>query len=547
MVAVHPTGVDRGDGVSTPGTQLEEGPSIVESVWRFRYRIAAVVLLFGLLGYWLSGMRPQRYSATSNILYREPNENSVFNTGEFELDPERFILQQASRITSRTVLQRAGETVGNETFESLQRVVSVHANAELNQVEVTATDPTPHGAADTANAVAEAYEQLTSEENAADVEQANLVLEDQIAELNETVDQLDARLRRDPNDRVAASRLRTIEGALLALETRASELAANAAVRGSGIRLREPAIAPEVPSSPKPVRDAAVLSALAFAVASAVAYARAGARRRVEDRTDPGSVLKVPLLGEIPKFSRLGWDAGGLLPGGEASEAYQFVLSSIEFSLAEINATSLVITSAAPGDGKTSTALQIAVASAQEARRVTLVDSDVRAHGLTSLLHAEEHAGLVELTQGHALDDCIRQYRLTDASRLAVVPAGRPPKDPTRLMRSPEFKKAVENIKSAAELTIFDSPPLLAVTDASILASQVDAMVLVVDRNTEVDQLLKVQERLAFVSTRVIGYVYNRTTPDRATRYGYGSSATTSRPLSRLVGGERSNAQHESG
>jgi Mrp family chromosome partitioning ATPase len=161
--------------------------------------------------------------------------------------------------------------------------------------------------------------------------------------------------------------------------------------------------------------------------------------------------------------------------------------------------------------------------------------------GLTSLLRADAHDGLVQLADGEAqLDDCIRRYRLSDKSQLAVVPAGRPPEDSTGLMRAPEFKKAIQQITGHAELVIVDSPPVLAVADASILASQVDAIVLVVDNDTELEQLLKVQERLAFVPTPLIGYIYNRANVDKVARDGYAYGQKGNESASRLFAGRPS-------
>jgi capsular exopolysaccharide synthesis family protein len=275
------------------------------------------------------------------------------------------------------------------------------------------------------------------------------------------------------------------------------------------------------------VRDAAVVATLGFGLASAFAHWRSGRSQRIETRVDAAAVLDVPLLGEIPRFKGSGSLRGGnLVLGGEASEAYEFVLSSIEFALAEVGGSSILITSASPGDGKTVTALHVAMAAARESRRVRLVDTDLRAHGLTSLLRAEHRPGLVQLAAGEvSLDECIRPYRLSDRARLDVVPAGVSPANSTGLMRAPEFRGAIEYIRRNSELAVLDSAPLLAVADATVIATQVDAIVLVVDSRTPVDQLRKMRERLTFVPTPLLGYIYNRADTSRAARdgYGYGS------------------------
>lgn len=507
--------------------RIEQGPTLLASLWRFRRQLLAAVVIAGVFGFIVSRMQPTQYQAAAVMVLRDPGSAGIFSTDSFNSDPDRYISQQANLVVSPAVLGPAAEGLQGESVESLTRSVSVESDAQLNEIQIIASDEDPAAAAEKANTVSEAYEGVIREQSRSDVVRADDVLEEQIAEMRERVGELDRRVRNNPDDVVAADRLRSIEGELLALEARSTEMAADAALFGSGVRLRETAQVPESPATPQPARDAALAAALTLMVGAAIAYWRAGLRRRVETRSDPGSVLGVPLLGEIPRFSRTGSGPGGMLPGSEASEAYEFVLSSVEFSLADIEGSSVLITSAAPGDGKTSTALHLAVASARETRRVILVDTDVRVHGLTSLLRAEEHPGLAELAEGSVeLDQCIRRYRLSDTAQLSVVPAGRTPDDPTGLMRAPEFKQAIRDIREQAELVILDSPPLLAVADATVLATQVDAIVLVVDSQTERDQLLKVRERLAFVPTPVVGYIYNRANVDRATMegYGYGSA-----------------------
>jgi capsular exopolysaccharide synthesis family protein len=512
--------------VSTIDDQWVQGPSLVDAVWRYRYRVLLAAVVCGVLGFLLSGLRAPQYTGVTTILFRDPSESQIFDTGAVEADPERLIPQQASRVLSRDVLQRAARNLNGEAVESLERKVGVEPDVQLNRMVITGTDAAPAAAAEIANTVAVAYERTIAEENTTQFEEAGRVLQQQMNGLNEQVAELDDRLRTNPDDPVAASRLRTYESSLLALETRASELAANAAARGSGVLFREEAIPPEEPSSPKPLRDGILVAALGFAVASSVAYARSTSRRRIDGRADPASVLDVPLLGEIPTFSELSAGAGSMLPGSEASEAYELVLASVDFSLTGDRPASILVTSAKPGDGKTSTALQLAVAAARQSRRVTLVDGDVRAHGLSTMLRADEHNGLMHLAHHAGLDECTRRYRLSETAQLAFVPTGAPggaavTGSPASLMRTPELKHAFDRIKGDADLVIVDSPPVLTVADTTMLASYVDAIVLVVDRNTELEELVKVQERLAFVPTRVLGYVYNRAVQGRDRYYPY--------------------------
>ena len=519
--------------------KLEHGPGLLASLWRFRYALLAAVVVAAVLGYLLSSLQSPTYSTSALIVLREDRGTGLFSDATFTALPDQNVPQQANIAASDEVMARAAESLGNVVADDLGDIVEIGSDISLNQLTITAEAESADQAAARANAVSDAYVSVARQQSLADVENATAVIDEQIKALRDALQEENDTLRDSPGNVLAQDRVRTTQDQLLALQTKVAEITADATAFGSGVRLRQEAEVPESPTSPQPLRDAGLTAVLVFVVGAVVAYWRAGMRRRVEARTDPSTVRDVSLLGEIPRFRNAG--ATGPLLASEAGEAYEFVLSSIEFALAELDGSTVLVTSATPGDGKTTTALALAMASAREGRGVILVDTDVRAHGLTSLLRAESHPGMVELAADEVtLDEAIRRYRLSDTVQLSVLPSGRQPEDPTGMVRTPEFKRAIRGVRERAELLILDSSPLLAVADATVLASQADAIVLVVDSNTELDQLLKVKERLAFVNTPVIGYIYNRANVDRSTMYGYGYGSSKSTSGGGWGGGFRS-------
>jgi capsular exopolysaccharide synthesis family protein len=507
---------------------LDSGLGLIASVWRYRVPVTAATIVVAALFYLLSSLQTPSYDATATVLLRNTSLDGVLQGGGGNvIDPERYVPQQANLVTSRPVLQRAAQQAG-VTLQRLNDSVTVAADPELSQITVTAPAPDPEEAAMIANTVVDAYEEVSREQSIAQYESTNQIFEERMTALREQIEEVEARLEENANETVEQSRLRTLEGQLLSLEMRSSEVAAGAVTFGSGVQLREDALPPDAPASPQPLRDAAIAAVLTFGLAAAVAYWRAGTTKRVGSRMDPEEVLGIPLLGEVPRFKELGGGASAFVGRNEASEAYQFVLSSIEYEMERLGASSLMITSAADGEGKTSTALHLAIASTHARRPVVLVDADIRARGLTKMLRADDTPGLVQLATGNAdLQECIREYRLSSSSKLSVVHAGRTPGDSISLLRTTEFAEAMEQIKGKADLAIFDSPPLLSVADATVLAAQVDAIVLVVDSHAKRQQLQKLRERLAFVSTPLLGYVYNRASSEQgaASRYGYDEEA----------------------
>jgi capsular exopolysaccharide synthesis family protein len=216
------------------------------------------------------------------------------------------------------------------------------------------------------------------------------------------------------------------------------------------------------------------------------------------------------VLAQIPNFAHLNGTFGDPRFDREAAEAYQFLLSSFEFSVAQTGARSVLVTSVGPGDGKSLTALHLARALAVQGRDVVLVDSDIRARGVTTMLNADNAEGLLGLVDGMAVEDVTRRYRISDAAQLSVIPAGASPRQPTGLLATARYRDAIASVIASHDLTIIDGAPLLTVADASAVATQVGGVLLVLDRDASTDELVKVRDRLQLISTPLLGYVVNR-------------------------------------
>jgi capsular exopolysaccharide synthesis family protein len=511
------------------------------SIWRYKYVVAVAVLVGGLLGYFLSSSQAPQYGATARLFLTDPSDPGLlaFNTRSIDMDP--YVLQQLERVTSQPVLAAAAEQLGGgATAASVDGSVSAEADLEIDAIILTATASDPQRAAGTANAVVEAYAEVA---NAATQEEAQLAIAEiqrQAQDLQDQLAQAEQVVTADPDDLVSASRVEILTQQIIALDTKASDIAARAAILASGVEITEEASVPGEPYAPSPTRDAALGGILFAAAAAAFAYWRAGKVNVVETGAEPARILGVPLLGEVPRYrtSGKGTLADRLSLGHAAAEAYQFVLSSMQFALAEVGGQTVLVTSAAPGDGKTVSALQLAVASVRDGRRTTLVDADIRAHGLTATLQAQDLPGLSDMVRGHTeYNSVLKRYRVDDDVVLPVVTAGTQNSDPAALLRSPGFSRAAAQLRDESELVLFDTPPLLSVVDATIVAAQVDGIVIVVSHNTSLSSLSKLNERLAFVSTPLLGYIYNRATEESGSSpygYGYAPSPRSGSRLGRL-------------
>jgi len=219
-------------------------------------------------------------------------------------------------------------------------------------------------------------------------------------------------------------------------------------------------------------------------------------------------------LGGVARFSRSKAAHENLVAGSGSqrhfSEAYRVLRTNVQFSTIDRPGQTLLVTSANPGEGKSTTAANLALVMAQAGKKVVLVDSDLRRPSVHRLFGLSNEQGLTNLllsTQSNVNGYAQR----TRFDNLAVVTSGPLPPNPSELLASRRLDSIVENLKTQADIVVFDSPPILAVTDATILASKVDGTMLVIDSGkTRSQALQRAKDALARSKTHLLGAVLNK-------------------------------------
>ncbi len=237
----------------------------------------------------------------------------------------------------------------------------------------------------------------------------------------------------------------------------------------------------------------------------------------------------VPALGETPVLSALAFDPqveerpliSDLPPHAPRAEAFRVLRTNLSFVDVDQSAKSFVVTSSVPGEGKSTTAVNAAIALATAGQRVLLIDGDLRRPQVASMLSLETSVGLTTALVGSStLEEIIQKHA---PSGLDVVTAGRLPPNPAELLQSNAMQELLAEVRQRYDVTIIDAPPLLPVTDAAVMASQTDGAVLVIHHGrTTKDQVTGAVERLVAVGSAPLGVIFNMIPGGRAGRYGYG-------------------------
>jgi capsular exopolysaccharide synthesis family protein len=196
-------------------------------------------------------------------------------------------------------------------------------------------------------------------------------------------------------------------------------------------------------------------------------------------------------------------------PRSPISEAYRTLRTNLEFTSLDKPIRSMVVTSASPEEGKSTTLANLAVAIAQAGKKVILVDCDLRRPSLHGFFNARNTPGFTDMMR----DDALMQkppLQETGVANLFLLSSGTIPPNPAELIASRKMNQVIAALQDQADVVLFDAPPIIAVTDAALLATKVDATLLVISAGkTKRDHAKKAKALLEKVNAHLIGTVLN--------------------------------------
>jgi capsular exopolysaccharide synthesis family protein len=213
-----------------------------------------------------------------------------------------------------------------------------------------------------------------------------------------------------------------------------------------------------------------------------------------------------------------------LNPKSPISEQYRSLRTNLQFASVDKELKTLVITSTGPSEGKSLTTANLAVTFAQQGKKVLLVDADMRKPTVHYTFRLENTVGLSNYLIGEkGLESVVKD---TNIPNLGIVTSGPIPPNPAEILSSKRMKQFIDEAKELFDIIIFDTPPVLAVTDPSIMAKLCDGVLLVVrSKQTEYEAAKRAKEQLAQVQANILGVVLNdREQKDSNYYYYYGSN-----------------------
>jgi capsular exopolysaccharide synthesis family protein len=275
------------------------------------------------------------------------------------------------------------------------------------------------------------------------------------------------------------------------------------------------------PVAPRTILYLIIAGLVGLLVGLATALTREILDRTISAQSHIREVTEAPVLASVGFDKEIGanpllTDLGSFAP---RTEAFRLLRTNLQFLGLDDQPRCLVISSAMPGEGKTMTSTNLALALAQTGRRTLLIDADLRRPRVAGLLDLDAAVGLTTILVGKTkVQEAIQVH---EASGLHFLASGAKPPNPTEILQSRVTRELIEQLRSEYEMVIIDAPPLLPVADATVLSTVADGTILVINHGkTTRDQLSEAIGRLNQVGARIFGVVVNMI-PRRSTNSYY--------------------------
>jgi len=474
--------------------------------------------------YGFSKHQTKKYTATASVVFGSNSLTQQIAGLSTSGGSGSSLAQQASSFE----LVKGGDTAAKTatvlgqglTVEKVAGSLSIGEQKESNVVDVSATVTSPALAAAIANTYVSQFVKEQQIANRQYLRSALKHVNKQLAGLS-------------PQQRVGQDGL--------GLQDRAQSLRLLAELDYGNVQVAQEALPPTSPSSPNTKRNTGLGAILGLLLGLGFAFVLERLDRRIKAPEDLGTIYHLPMLGEVPESSALarsarrrkGKDQGVILPPAEA-EAFSLIRAHLRFFNVDRDLRTIVIASAASGDGKTTIARHLAEAAARLGSRVLLLEADLRQPTLAQQLDIERGPGLAD-----ALIGAVPMGEVTQSIALEAAPgegiAGRTldvltagavlPPNPGELLESRAMQTLLERAKSVYNLVVIDTPPLNAVSDAFPLLRKVDGVVIVgwVGRSRR-DAAEQLHQVLAGSGAPLLGVVANGAKSGGPYAYAYANA-----------------------
>lgn len=494
--------------------------------WRWLWLLLLLTLLAGGAAYLVSNRMTSIYEASTTLLINQAPASSASPDYNAVLTAERLARTYAELLVKRPVLEEVVRELNlSITPSALAERVRVRPIRDTQLIVVTVEDIDPQRAADIANHIVAVFSEQNRELQSERFAESKRSLTSEIAKLQSDIDATQAELAalRGVDDPVRRARL---EEALVQYRSSyATVLRSLEEVRlaeaqlTNSVNVVETAAPVFTPVRPRIAMNTGMAAVAGLLLAIGMALLIEYLSDRVSSAEDVATAARVGMLAAIGRID--GAEPSDKLvmlkdPFSQVAEAYQMLRVKLEIARFEKPLHTLLVTSSSPGEGKSTTAANLALAIARSGKRVILVDTDLRRPSLHRFFRHANLRGVTTALVRDPSDSLYNHMIAASEENLLVLPSGPVPSDPAVMVSSKKMLDLIDELKRMADVVVFDSPPILAVADAMPLAHICDATLLVVLAGaTRTSQLRRACDQLLQAGVEPQGVVLNRVTREQ--------------------------------
>lgn len=484
-------------------------------VVRRKWIVVAATLITTVIAVVLSALQTPIYSTDAEVLIQPRGQDGLFQDQIVNLN-DRAIETEIQVIEGQAVRARVQQDL------ELTRVpdeVSASSVGATDVISVRVRDANASNAAVLATGYAQAYIDVRREQSVAELLAASTEVQMAIDDLQTQIDAL------PPGDPQRTS----LAAQLANFQTTLDQLRVDAALRTGGASVIKQAEVPDSPVEPTPLRTAVLAFIVGLLIGLGAAFLIDYLDDKIRNADDIESLTQRPILAEVPVDPPTDHLPLAISdPSHVSVESYRGLRTNVQFLALDRKLDVIQVTSSLPGEGKTTTATNLAVVLARAGQRVALVDADLRRPRVHEVFGVPASPGLTDILLGSSPRDSANVVTIGDGFQIDVYTAGIVPSNPSEMLSGKRMRHAMTRMGEFYDVVVVDSAPILPVSDSVALAGSVDGVVVVVQAGRVTTGNLEATfERLDQVSAPVIGVVLNQAKGSRSEAYAYGGYGPT--------------------
>jgi len=498
---------------------------ILRLIVKWAWMIILAVVIAGTASFFASKAMTPLYKTRTTLMVGRATESLNPYAAYNIYSAQQLALTFAQLTKSKPVLQGAIDSLGlNLDWQSLSHQVSAQPIENTELLQITLIDSDPYRAKMLADSIAEQLVMQSSaklsKKNTVQTEFTQEQMQDIENKIKNAQEEAN-KLKNELDEASSARQIQELETKINTLENKISNWQNTYAqmllsLEGSdfnALTIVEDAAIPEFPFSPNVKLNIITAAAIGFILAVGGAILIEYLDDTIKNSDDIEKLVRLPTLATISQIQGDSYNdklVAANNPLNPVVEAYRIMRTNLQFSSLDQPAQTIMITSPNPAEGKSLTIANFAVTIAQSGKKVIIVDTDLRKPVQHNIFNLSNHHGLSEIvidTQTKITDI----LQSTGVENLWLLNSGVIPPNTAELLGSERLKTIINELKSYADIVLFDSAPVLPVSDAIILSTRVDGVILICEAGkTRKNELQRSVQELERVHTHILGVLLNR-------------------------------------